>query len=280
MRLLVTGAGGQLGCELAAAFGHHDLLALDREGLDISDRDAVLGAITSWRPDAVVNPAAWTNVDACEGDPERAMAVNALAVRHLAEGCRRVGAHLVHVSTDYVFDGESDRPYHEWDDPAPLSVYGRSKLGGEREALTLPGATVVRTSWVVGSRGPNIVASILELAAAHDTIRFTTDQRGALTDAAGLADTIRQLVVGRVPGVVHVTSSGTTTPYDLACRVLELAGDDPGRVVPITTAELGRPAPRPRYSVLDNLALRLMGMPLLPHYDDPLQRLVKELISR
>ena len=145
MRVLVTGAAGQVGratAEHCAALGD-DVVATDRAALDITDRDAVLAAITTLRPDAVVNPAAWTDVDGCEGDPDRAYAANTLAVRHLAEACRLAGAHLLHVSTDYVFDGRKGAPYTEWDETGPLSVYARSKLAGEREAGA--DATVVRT---------------------------------------------------------------------------------------------------------------------------------------
>ncbi len=156
MRVLVTGAGGQVGtdvrrsCDRAGdevvALGHHDL--------DVTDRDAVLAVATSVRPDVVIHSAAWTAVDACEADAERAYAHNALAVRWVAEGCRRVGSHLVHLSTDYVFSGDKAEPYVEWDPTGPLSVYGASKLAGEREATEAGiGATIVRTSWVVGEHG-------------------------------------------------------------------------------------------------------------------------------
>src|SRR5262245_37145245 len=156
MRLLITGAGGQLGHDVRAVAeaAGDDVCASSHADLDVTDRDAVLGAITTWRPDAVVHAAAWTAVDACEADPERAFGANALAVRWVAEGCDRAGAHLVHVSTDYVFDGRLDRPYHEWDPTNPQSVYGASKRAGEVEARVLgPAATVVRTSWVCGEHG-------------------------------------------------------------------------------------------------------------------------------
>jgi dTDP-4-dehydrorhamnose reductase len=280
MRVLITGAGGQLGRELVAAFdtdGHHEVVGLDRAALDVADRDAVLSAVTSLRPDAVIHPAAWTAVDACEADPQRAFAVNTLGTRHVADGARRVGATVTYVSTDYVFDGTKPTPYLEWDDPAPRSVYGRSKLGGERELD--PGSTIVRTSWVCGRHGANMVKTVLRLAAERPTLAFVDDQRGHPTFADDLAGMIKRLVVERRPGLFHVTNQGAVSWYEFARAVLAAAGDDPDRVTPIATADLDppRPAPRPANSVLDNAALRHSGLPLLPDFREPLERLVREL---
>lgn len=281
MRILVTGAGGQLGHDIVDAClarGTHEVVGADHAALDVADRDAVLGAITSIQPDAVVHTAAWTAVDACEGDPDRAFAVNALGTRYVADGCRRVGAHLVYISTDYVFDGTKDGPYMEWDDVAPQSVYGRSKLGGEREAMAgAPGATVVRTSWVCGEHGANMVKTILRLAGEHPTLRFVDDQRGHPSFTADLAGGIDHLVAWRLPGLFHLTNQGAVSWYEFARAVLEAAGDDPDRVEPITTAEMPRPAARPANSVLDNAAWRLAGYPLLRDFRDPLAELVERL---
>jgi len=276
-RVLVTGAGGQLGRELVEVFADVDVVGADHRQLDVADRDAVLEAVTSLRPDIVVHAAAWTAVDACEADPDRALAVNALACRHVAEGARRVGAHVVHVSTDYVFDGAQADAYDEWDAPNPLSVYGRSKWGGELELDQT--STVVRTSWVFGRHGANVVKTVLRLAAGDDPIAFVDDQRGCPTAAADLAAVIRILALDALPGVFHVTNGGPTTWYELAREVLRLSGRDPDRVAPVTTATLNRPAPRPMNSVLDNAALRLSGFAPLPDHREPLARLVKELTS-
>lgn len=279
MRVLITGAGGQVGRELDTTFAAagHQVVATDQATLDVADRDAVLAAITATRPDVVVNAAAWTAVDACEGDPDRAFRLNALAVRHVADGARRAGAHVCHLSTDYVFDGDQPDPYREWDPPCPRSVYGRSKLGGEQELD--PGSTIVRTSWVCGAHGSNMVKTILRLASEHDQLTFVSDQRGHPTFAADLASAIRDLVVARLPGLFHITNQGAVSWYEFAQEVLEAAGMNPARVQPVTTAELTprRPAPRPANSVLDNAALRLSGLPLLSHHSEPLERLVRHL---
>ncbi len=175
MKILVTGANGQLGTELQPLLEPHDVVAIDLPELDITDRALVLGAFHEIHPDVVINCAAMTAVDDCESKVDLAYSVNALAVRHLAEGCRAVGAHLATVSTDYVFDGTKIGPYHEWDDTCPVSVYGRSKVAGEREAG--PGATVVRTAWLCGEYGPNMVKTILRLLGEHDTLclLYTSD---------------------------------------------------------------------------------------------------------
>lgn len=282
MRVLITGAGGQVGRELVAVFeaeGLHEVVAFDHGTLDIGRRDAVLGAITSVRPDVIVNPAAWTAVDACESDPDRAFRDNALAVRHLVEGARRVGARVVQVSTDYVFDGTKADPYREWDTPAPRSIYGASKLAGERELG--PDDTVVRTSWVCGYHGGNMVRTILRLADEQDTLRFVSDQRGHPTFADDLAGMIHRLVVDARPGIFHVTNQGAVSWFEFAGEVLRAAGLDPERVEPVRTAELvpPRPAPRPANSVLDNAALRLGGVELLDDFRVPLRRLVARLRS-
>jgi dTDP-4-dehydrorhamnose reductase len=266
MKVLVTGAGGQVGSEVHGHLSHHRLLALSRAELDIADRDAVEQCLGAFLPEAVVNCAAWTDVDGCEGDPERAFVANALAVRHLAVACARVGAHLVHVSTDYVFAGDKDGPYHEWDAPAPVSVYGRSKLGGELEiARHAPSWAVARTSWVFGRRGRNFVDSILARAREGAPLKVVTDQVGCPTYAPDLAGALARLAVEHRRGLYHVTNQGACTWHELARATLELAGLDPDVVGEMTTLELGRPAPRPANSVLENLAWRRSGLtPLRP----------------
>lgn len=286
MRLLVTGAGGQLGTDVVAAAtaAGDDVAAATRAIVDITDRDAVLGAITTWRPDAVIHTGAWTAVDACEDDPARAFATNALAVRWVAEGCRRVGAHLVHLSTDYVFDGTLERPYHEWDEPNPTSVYGASKLAGEREALALGAdAAVVRISWVCGAHGNNMVKTVLRLAAGGDTtpgrLAFVDDQRGNPTFCADLAPLLRRIARDRRSGVIHATNQRSVSWYEFVGEVLVAAGYPADLVRPIATADLDppRPAPRPANSVLDNTVLRAAGIPLLDDFAVPLQRLIATL---
>jgi dTDP-4-dehydrorhamnose reductase len=284
VRVLVTGAGGQLGRDLVAAFEQGSttrfpttVVAADHARLDVGQRDAVLTALLELQPDVVVHAAAWTAVDACEADPDRAFRVNALGTRHVAEGCRLVGAHLCYISTDYVFDGRAGRPYLEWDAPNPLSVYGRSKLGGEQEAG--PGATIVRTAWVCGRHGTNVVRTVLRLLAEGAPLRFVCDQLGSPTSSSDLAQAVRRLALERLPGVYHVTNEGQATWYDVARLVVGAAGGDPGAVQPVSSAELDppRPAPRPRASVLDNAALRLSGLPLLPPWQEAFERLVREL---
>lgn len=281
MRVLVTGAGGQLGLDVVRTCTEagDDVIACDRSMLDLGDRDAVAQAVTGTRPDVVVNAGAWTAVDDCEGDPDRAWRVNALGVRWVAEAARHIGAHVVQISTDYVFDGTKPGPYVEWDPTNPVSAYGRSKLGGEREVD--PRSTVVRTAWVCGANGANMVKTVLRLADRPE-LAFVDDQRGSPTFTADLAPAIRRLAVARLPGTFHVTNQGETTWYGFVRDILEACGHDPDKVRPITTAELDppRPAPRPANSVLDNAALRLGGFALLPHYRDGLARTLRELAER
>jgi dTDP-4-dehydrorhamnose reductase len=308
LRVLVTGGDGQLGRDLrdvmagrvpdgggtpsgvaAAAIlppvreRTFDVLSTDIDTLDVVDRSAVGAAVDSFRPDVVLHGGAYTAVDACESDTDLAFAVNALGTRNIAEAAHAVGAHLVYVSTDYVFDGTSERPYDEWDLPNPRSVYGRSKLGGEIEVRAVGGAaaTIVRTAWVSGAHGANMVKSVLRLAASNPDgpLRFVDDQHGCPTFTADLARAIVRLALDRRPGTFHVTNQGETTWYGLARATLAAAGLEPGLVVPITTADLDppRPAPRPANSRLDNAALRLSGLPLLPDWTDALERLVRSL---
>ena len=281
MRVLVTGAGGQLGREVVETFSlaGDDVAACDHAALDVADRDQVLQVIGAAAPDAIVHAGAWTDVDGCERGPDRAYAVNALGTRHVAEAARLVGARVCYVSTDYVFDGTADRPYREWDPPNPVSVYGRSKLAGE--AVLGPADTVVRTSWVCGRHGRNFVKTILAKALEGGPLHVVDDQHGCPTFTEDLAGMVRRLVVARRPGVFHVTNQGATTWYRLARDIVAAAGLDVEMVRPITTAEMQppRPAPRPASSVLDNAALRLSGIPLLPDHHEPLERLVKELMS-
>lgn len=285
MRVLITGAGGQLGLDLAqrCVAAGDEVHAADRQHLDVCSRSDVLGAVTSLSPDVVVNCAAWTAVDECEGDPDRALAVNGTSVRWLAEACRRTGSHLVQLSTDYVFDGTLDRPYHEWDATNPQSAYGISKLAGEREALALgTSATVVRTSWVCGAHGSNMVKTVLRLAGEHPRLSFVSDQVGHPTFTQDLAVVLRRIALDRLSGVVHATNQSAVSWYEFAREVVAATGRDPAMVNAITTAELQppRPAPRPANSVLDNRVLSAAGYPPLRDFREPLVETIAALLQR
>lgn len=285
MRVLITGAGGQLGTDLSihcTAEGD-EVVALGRDRLDITDRSSVLDAVAAHAPDAVFNAAAWTAVDDCESDPDRAFAANALGARWVAEASGRAGAHLVHVSTDYVFDGTKDGAYNEWDTPAPRSVYGASKLAGEREVFDAASgsAAVVRTAWVMGVHGKNMLKTVLSLR-DRDHLAFVDDQRGSPTFTADLAVGLRRLAIARMAGTYHLTNGGSTSWYGLVREILELAGADPAIVSPISTDQLDppRPAPRPANSVLDDIAWRNAQLPAMPLYRDSLRDAVAVLVDR
>lgn len=279
MRIFLTGAKGQLGTDLVAQLhkSGHDLVAVDIDDVDLTNRTDVITAIGAARPDAVVHPAAFTAVDRCETEVDAAYAVNVIGTRNVVEGARRVGAPVTYVSTDYVFDGTKDAPYNEWDAPNPQSVYGRTKLAGERELD--PGSTIVRTSWVCGFNGANMVKTILRIAAEPGRLTFVDDQRGHPTFTEDLAGVIDTLVTDERSGLFHVTNQGAVSWYEFARAVLESAGDDPSRVDPCVTADLQppRPAPRPANSVLDNAAMRLSGMTATRDFRDPLAELVRRL---
>jgi dTDP-4-dehydrorhamnose reductase len=280
MKVAVTGAGGQLGVDLVEhclAMGD-EVVALDRSSLDITDAVAVRELLSSVRPDVVINAAAYTAVDACEADQATAFAVNADAVGLLSAACELSGAHLVQVSTDYVFDGTLERPYREDDATNPQSVYGRSKLAGEIAAG--PNAAVARTSWVCGEHGNNMVKLVLRLAADPDqALAFVDDQRGHPTFTADLAPALRTLALERRSGIHHLTNDGAVSWYEFVREILAAAGHDPDRVRPIATADLQppRPAPRPANSVLDNAVWRAAGHEPLRHFRQPLAELVAKL---
>lgn len=278
--MLITGGAGQLGTVARQSFTKAGwrVVVTDIEQLDIRRREQVLTVVDELRPTAVLNTAAITDADLCEVEPDLAFATNGTAVGHLAEACRHTGALLCHLSSDYVFDGRKRQPYHEGDDADPLSVYGRSKLDGER--IVGAEGLVVRTAWLSSATGQNIVRTVLDQARDPNRIlRFVDDQRGSPTSAADLAQALVHLVTERWTGVFHVTNQGEATWFDLARHVVADAGLDPDRVRPITTAELDPPrlAERPTYSVLDNSALRMAGAPMLRHWTDATAAIVAEL---
>ncbi len=252
MRLLVCGASGMLGEDVvsAAQLADHEVVAAARADLDVTDAHATARAAERERPDAVINCAAYTNVDAAEEEREEAMRVNAHGARNLSAAAARVNAAVVYPSTDYVFDGTKGEPYLESDEPGPISSYGSSKLAGEAEtAAANPRHHIVRSSWLFGPAGRNFVETMLELGARRDEVTVVRDQVGSPTFTAHLADGLVRMLDSDAYGLRHMAAAGECSWYDFAIAIFDRAAIACA-VLPTTTEELGRPAPRPRYSVL------------------------------
>ncbi len=265
MNVFLTGVSGQLGRALVPRLVGHDVTAPSEFQADVTSA-SVVDVIARAEPDVVIHAAAYTDVDGAEAHPDLAFAVNARGSRHVAEGAARAGARLIAVSTDYVYDGAKPTPYREDDATAPLGVYGRSKLEGEREMLkVLEGTLILRTAWLYG-RGKNFVETILRLAAERDELRVVDDQVGSPTSASDLASVIVSLLAIPCAGVYHAVNSGTCSWYVFAREILALSGLD-RRVVPIRSSELVRPAKRPANSVLHCGKLASLGITLRPWQD-------------
>jgi dTDP-4-dehydrorhamnose reductase len=267
---LVTGSYGQLGRSVLAAAAARGLTAegRDLDTLDICDPGAVASWVASRRPRTVINCAAHTAVDDCETHEAEALAVNATAVGHLADACSSNGAVLIQVSTDYVFDGTGSRPYREDDAVAPASAYGRTKLRGEELARTARDHLIVRTAWLYGRGGRHFVGAIRrQIEAGNDRLRVVADQQGSPTFCDDLATAILDLAAADARGTVHAVNSGVTSWHGFAVEIARLLGADV-TVVPVTTSEYPRPAPRPAYSRLSTSRLeKLLGRPMPPWQD-------------
>lgn len=284
MRVLVTGAGGQLGADLASRLAGHEAVLLDHETLDVTDPVAVEGVLTSTGPEVVIHAAAWTDVDGCETDPARARAANVEGTRNVAGAAG--DAFVIVISTDYVFDGAAGRPYVETDPTNPLQVYGSTKLEGEQAARAeTPSLAIARTAWLYGARtatgaaARNFVAAILG-AAERGPLDVVDDQVGSPTWTADLAEAVVALAERRVPGTFHVANAGAVSRYDFARAIVELAGRDPGIVRPVATTDAAqRPAARPAYAPLDGVAWRDAGFEALPHWRDALERALPGILA-
>ncbi len=253
MKVLILGAQGMLGKDLVPILAcQHHVFARDMEDGDITDPHWVQKEIATLRPQAVINAAAYTNVDGCESDRELAFAVNGEGPRNIASGCAATNARLIQLSTDYVFDGTSPVPYREEDVPHPLNVYGSSKLLGERYIQEiLPDHLIIRTEWLFGHHGRNFVDTILQMAGKGEDLQVVDDQRGSPTFTKDLSQILSRLLEGGVRGILHVTNSGSCTWYEFARRILQEKGIYQLALTPLSSAKLARPAKRPANSVLD-----------------------------
>ena len=257
----------------------HRVSAPPRHQADLVDPQACRLLVEN--QDVVVNTAAWTKVDDAEAHEAQAFEANALGVANLAAAATKTGTRLVHISTDYVFDGRATTPYREDAALQPVSAYGRTKAAGEWAARALsPGCVIVRTAWLYGPGGPNFVRTMARLAVDKDTVRVVDDQTGQPTTTRDVARLVADAVeAGLGPGVLHATCEGQTSWYGLARAVFEDLGHDPDRVRPTTTAAFPRPAPRPSYSVLGHEATLAAGLSLLPDWRQSLTETIAKVVE-
>ena len=253
MKILITGSNGMLGHDLEDVLkDKHEMILTTSKTLDITDTEKVMETLTCEKPDIVINSAAYTNVDGCEENRDLAFDVNAGGPKNLASACKKIDATLVHISTDYVFNGKNNRPWVEDDEVGPVSVYGESKLKGEEAILdTLDKYFIIRTAWLYGINGGNFPKTMLELAKTHSQITVVYDEVGCPTYTPDLSQAIADLIKTDYYGIYHITNSDACSWCEFARYIFEVAGVDV-EVVPVTASEFNRPAPRPSYSVLDN----------------------------
>ncbi|WP_303294778.1 dTDP-4-dehydrorhamnose reductase [Methanobrevibacter woesei] len=278
MKVLITGSNGMLGHDLIDVLdGKHELIKTTSKSLDITDEDKVKDYIVNENPDIVINSAAYTDVDGCETNEEIAYKVNGEGVKNLALACKVVDCPLLHISTDYVFNGENNKPWMEDDEVGPISIYGKSKLQGE-EAIEsiLDKFFIIRTSWLYGINGGNFPKTMLELAKTHDTLTVVTDEIGTPTYTLDLAQAIAELIETEYYGIYHITNSDYCSWFDFAKYIFEVKNIDVN-VVPVTAEEFARPASRPHYSVLNNSNWVNNGFKPLRSYKEAIKDYLKHL---
>ena len=279
MKILITGSNGMLGHDLIEVLKDgNELILTTSETLDITDREHVLEFILDSEPDIVINSAAYTDVDGCETNQDLAYSVNGEGVKNLALACREIDATLVHISTDYIFNGRNTKPLCEDDEIGPISVYGKSKLEGEKAILEiLDKFFIIRTAWLYGINGRNFPKTMLELAENHSEITVVYDEVGTPTYTSDLAEAIFQLIKTDYYGIYHITNSDSCSWCEFARYIFEIAGRDV-KVIPVTASEFARPAPRPHYSVLNNKNWVEKGFEPLRSYKEAIKEYI-ELIK-
>lgn len=293
MRILVTGGKGQLGCQIKSVFERKatDIGAIDKrledieyrfidyDELDITKYDEVLTFVGYYKPNVIINCAAYTNVDGCERDIDTAFQVNAIGPRNLAAAAEKLGIKLLHVSTDYVFSGEGNIPFKEFDIPHPSSVYGKTKLLGEQYVReNCRRYFIVRTAWLYGEWGKNFVYTIMKNGREKGQLDVVDDQRGNPTYAEDLVHHILKIILTDEYGIYHCTGSGECSWYDFACKIIEYAGID-CKVNPTTSDKINRAAKRPAYSSLDNMMLRVTSCDEMRQWEDALKSFIYKVIS-
>ncbi|WP_438448530.1 dTDP-4-dehydrorhamnose reductase [Gorillibacterium sp. sgz5001074] len=278
-RVLVTGANGQLGCDVVRILREkgYRVYAYDRNTLDIADMNQVSNVFHTVIPDIVIHAAAYTKVDQAESDCSTAFLVNGYGTRNVAVCAEEIRAKLVYISTDYVFNGDGKLPYDEFMPTDPINVYGKSKLAGETFVQNLHSSYfILRTSWVFGSHGANFVKTMLQLAKERESLSIVQDQVGCPTYTVDLVEAILAIMETNRYGIYHVSNSGSCSWYEFAEEIFRNAGTAV-KVVPVTSEAFPRPAKRPTYSVFDHMSLEANGFGKLPHWKDALSRFMQEL---
>lgn len=278
MRILITGAGGQLGRDLMQVLrDDHELAAMTRRELDVTDEKAVLSAVADFRPDTIIHAAAYTQVDLAESQIDEAYRINSYGSRNVAIAARQAGAKLVYVSTDYVFDGKKGSPYNEKDRPNPLSVYGHSKLHGEKFVqLICDRYFIVRTSWLYGAYGSNFVTKVLALAEQKNELSMVSDQFGSPTYTHDLAVFVEQLIETDRYGLYHASNRGSCSRYEFAREILRIKGYNHIQLTPVSADQFTLPAVRPDDSAFDDSAIREQGFPRFRLWQEALQSFLLE----
>ncbi|HYF84128.1 MAG TPA: dTDP-4-dehydrorhamnose reductase [Clostridia bacterium] len=279
MKVLITGCTGMLGSDLVKACSStHEVVGTCSEDFDITSLKETQDYIKHIKPDVIIHSAAFTDVDGCESNIDKAFVINALGTRNIALAANEVNASVAYISTDYVYDGTKDSPYFEYDTVNPLSIYGKSKLEGENFIKSLKGRFyIIRTSWLFGNNGKNFVKTMLELSKTKDTLNIVNDQIGSPTYTPDLAEAINELIMSERYGIYHITNSGYCSWFDFAREIFKFAGIDHMNLEAITTETLGRPAPRPRNSRLEKFYWKLNGFEELRSYKEAVAEYITKL---